>query len=213
MLKNAFNNLSTNCTISQDTSLQTASSTESAKNIHHSKMLKPKRWTGSSALWCLHGVCMIHLLHLAVPVWAPSLISGQVSQEAFPVLPADVKQVHHVMVLVPQYAGQEERGPLGAPCSATPPGPTLAVDGDVPQPLGAWPVPAVVAVATAAAAAATAVGHAAVGGRWRGCVVLPRGIGVVAQLVHPLNELTLLVKGILQKCQDKAPKSLPAHFM
>lgn len=180
MLKNTFNNLSTSCTISQDTSLQTAPSTESAKNIHHSKTLKPKRWTCSSVLCCLCGVCMIHLLHLAVPMWAPSLISGQVSQEAFPVLQADVKQVHHVMVLVPQHAGQEERGPLGAPRSATPPGPTLAVDGDVPQPLGAWSVPAVVAVTAAAAAAATAVGQAAVGGRWRGCVVVPRGVGIVA---------------------------------
>lgn len=109
------------------------------------------------------------------------------------------------MVLVPQHAGQEERGPLGAPRSAAPPGPTLAVDGDVPQPLRARSVPAVVAAATAAiaaaAAAATGTGQAAVGGRWRGGVVVPRGVGVVAQLVHPLNKLTLLVEGILR--QDK----------
>lgn len=120
-----------------------------------------------------------------------------------------MKQVHHVMVLVPQHAGQEERGPLGAPRSAAPPGPTLAVDGDVPQPLRARSVPAVVAAATAAIAAAaaaatgagTGTGQAAVGGRWRGGVVVPRGVGVVAQLVHPLNKLALLVEGILR--QDK----------
>lgn len=70
MLKNTFNNLSTNGTIisQEDTSLQTAPSTESAKNIHHSKRLQPKRWTVSSALGCLCGVRVIHLLHLAVPM-------------------------------------------------------------------------------------------------------------------------------------------------
>lgn len=57
MLKNTFNNLSTNGTIisQEDTSLQTAPTTESAKNIHHSKRLQPKRWTVSSALGCLCG--------------------------------------------------------------------------------------------------------------------------------------------------------------
>lgn len=91
---------------------------------------------------------------------------------------------HHLVVLVAQHAGQEERGLVRAPGLEAPPRPALAVDGHVPLPLGAG--------------AAPAAGGAPRRRRLlRG--VVARRVRVVAQLVDALDKLALLVEHLLEE--------------
>lgn len=115
-------------------------------------------------------------LPLCLPPWLGTLARwpGQAPAEPSRAL----EQPHHLMVLVVQHPGQEERGLLCAARLETPAGPALTVDGHVPQSLGAglapgpWPA-----------------GHRR---------VQPGGVGVITQLVDPLHKLTLGVVVLLR---------------
>lgn len=118
-------------------------------------------------------------LHLAMITWALLLL---------PPLPglaalswgswlATLQQPHHLMVLVAQHSGQEERGLLCAAGLEAPAWPTLAIHRHVPRslgtrlPLSSWPTGP--------------------------CAVQAGSICIVAQLMDPFHKLTLCVVVIL----------------
>lgn len=115
-------------------------------------------------------------LPLSLPPWLGALARwpGQAPAEPSRAL----EQPHHLMVLVVQHTGQEERGLLCAARLEAPAGPALTVDGHVPQSLGAglapgpWPA-----------------GHRR---------VQPGGVCVITQLVDPLHKLALGVVVLLR---------------
>lgn len=91
---------------------------------------------------------------------------------------------HHLMVLVAQNTGQEEGSFVRAPCLKAPPGPALSVDGHIPLPFR-----------TGTTLATPCAGPCL---RRLGRGVVPWCIGVIAQLMNALQELTLSVEDFLK---------------
>lgn len=107
----------------------------------------------------------------------PAPVPAGRPQDTLPEFGAAVEQPDHLVVFAVQHSGQEERGFLRPARLKAPPGSSLAVDGEVPESLGAGSAPA-----------ARPAGRGA---------VQPRGVRVVAQLVDALHELTLGVVALL----------------
>lgn len=113
----------------------------------------------------------------------PALVLAGGPQETLPEFGAAVEQPDHLVVFVVQHSGQKERGFLCPAGLKAPPGSSFAVDGDVPESLGAG---------------------LALGARPAGdSPVQAGGVGVVTQLVDPLHKLTLRVVALLEREHEK----------
>lgn len=114
---------------------------------------------------------------------SPAPVPSRGLQETLPVFRTAVEQPDHLMVFVIQHSGQKERGFLCPAGFKAPPGSSFAVDGDIPESLGAG-----------FALGARPAGHSP---------VQAGGIGVVTQLMDPFHELTLRVVALLGRKRGK----------